>query len=444
MTPLMTLYNRRKLPENNSNPHLHQHQQQQQLIRTHNVNVNSNNNSEQINQAVPPDVKHIGSFPKTTNTNGTEAQIELAKQVLICMEHEARRALGVCTSIFHVPALNVVAPESPLNPMLSVSQECVTASASFSLKSARSEEVAESVFLELDAEENKHKHEYEQAVPQQNINIAHDDPIQTAGSETSEESASGLFLIDDDILKEIIIAHSDTDVDDYELVHNDYYDEWEWETRSANGKDATEQNALVSLTRAAFFNVYQPGADEHYLLHVLQSHPDHIAELYLAAFIGDKPVSCIAFSKSKVLHPDGSHSDTCTFGPIATLPEYQGRGIASQLIRESLAIAQRLGYAACIIYGDCRFYGKLGFRSAESFNVTDSNGFFVVSMMVWELQSGVLKPGKFEESSVFLGISTYLADAWDKERGVSELAKKVGTPSQLEHKFMVTLKYKQA
>ncbi|KAJ3132464.1 hypothetical protein HK100_005265 [Physocladia obscura] len=243
MTPLMALYSRRQSPENINNPdqRQQQQQQQQQLIRTRSISVNSTNKDlEQINRTVPPDVKLIGAFPTATSAETTREQLEFAKQTLMRMEQEARGVLGLCASIFHVPALHsysdVTEPESPLNQRPSVSQESASTSISTSLtlclsKTGQSKEVAERVFLVLtDAENNKHKLEHEQAVPQQSIDDDHDDPIQIAGSETSEESASGLFLMDDDALKEIIIAHSDTDADDYEVVHNDFYDEWEWET----------------------------------------------------------------------------------------------------------------------------------------------------------------------------------------------------------------------
>ena len=43
----------------------------------------------------------------------------------------------------------------------------------------------------------------------------------------------------------------------------------------------TEQDyrAVEELTREAFWNVYKPGADEHYYVHRMQSHPDFIPEL---------------------------------------------------------------------------------------------------------------------------------------------------------------------
>ena len=40
-----------------------------------------------------------------------------------------------------------------------------------------------------------------------------------------------------------------------------------------------DYRAVEELTREAFWNVYKPGADEHYFVHTMRSHPDFIPEL---------------------------------------------------------------------------------------------------------------------------------------------------------------------
>ncbi|KAJ3211943.1 hypothetical protein HDU82_004494 [Entophlyctis luteolus] len=213
--------------------------------------------------------------------------------------------------------------------------------------------------------------------------------------------------------------------------------------RRVNPGDTAEHDEMINLTRSAFFNGFQPGADEHYLLHILQTHKDFISELYMAAFIGEKPVACIAYSESKVEHEDGSATRTCTFGPVATHPAHQRKGFARRLIFESLEAARKLGYAACVILGDCRYYGNLGFRCAESFDVTDADGYYVPAMMVWMLRTEPLNAGRFVESDVFSNVSVEQADRWDLERGAPEWEKAYDTASQREHAVMVSLRYKK-
>ena len=40
-----------------------------------------------------------------------------------------------------------------------------------------------------------------------------------------------------------------------------------------------DYRAVEELTREAFWNVYKPGADEHYYVHQMRKHPDFIPEL---------------------------------------------------------------------------------------------------------------------------------------------------------------------
>ena len=40
-----------------------------------------------------------------------------------------------------------------------------------------------------------------------------------------------------------------------------------------------DYRAVEELTREVFWNVYKPGADEHYYVHQMRNHPDFIPEL---------------------------------------------------------------------------------------------------------------------------------------------------------------------
>ena len=42
-----------------------------------------------------------------------------------------------------------------------------------------------------------------------------------------------------------------------------------------------DYQSVETLTRAAFWNIYEPGCAEHYLVHVMRSHPDFISDLAL-------------------------------------------------------------------------------------------------------------------------------------------------------------------
>jgi len=74
--------------------------------------------------------------------------------------------------------------------------------------------------------------------------------------------------------------------------------------------------------------------------------------------------------------------------PVAVLPEYQGRGIASRLIEDSLARAKAQGWQAVFVLGDPAFYGRFGFRAetAEGYSSPYAGPYF----MALELSAAAL------------------------------------------------------
>ena len=52
------------------------------------------------------------------------------------------------------------------------------------------------------------------------------------------------------------------------------------------------------------------------------------------------------------------------FGPVGVLPEYQGKGYGSALIRFTLERAREQGWPAVVITGNPAYYSRFGFEPA--------------------------------------------------------------------------------
>ncbi|MFO7897218.1 MAG: N-acetyltransferase [Candidatus Cloacimonadales bacterium] len=171
------------------------------------------------------------------------------------------------------------------------------------------------------------------------------------------------------------------------------------EIRLANPQDYRE---IELLTRAAFWDIYAPGCDEHLLVHKLHQDPDYIPQLDFVAISADKIVGHIIYSKSQVVSDDKEQA-TITFGPLSVDPDFQGRGIGSLLVRHSLQIAQNLGYQAVIIFGDPQYYSRFGFVNAQKFGISTAEGENMPDFMALELipQSLSQTKGKFYLSKIF-------------------------------------------
>lgn len=68
--------------------------------------------------------------------------------------------------------------------------------------------------------------------------------------------------------------------------------------------------------------------------------------------------------------------------PVGVLPERQGRGVGSLLIRTGLREAQKEGWSAVFVVGDPAYYERFGFNvgAAESFQSPYAGEFFQVCL----------------------------------------------------------------
>src|SRR4030043_358548 len=80
------------------------------------------------------------------------------------------------------------------------------------------------------------------------------------------------------------------------------------------------------VTREAFWNLYVPGCDEPYMLHVMRSHPDCIPALAFVAIFEETMVGNILYARSHLRDEAGQTLPTLSFGPVSVLPEYQHKG----------------------------------------------------------------------------------------------------------------------
>lgn len=192
--------------------------------------------------------------------------------------------------------------------------------------------------------------------------------------------------------------------------------------------------ATEALTRSAFYNVYIPGCVEHYLLHVMRSHPDFIPELDFVAECDGKIIGGIQYTKARLTDEDGNEKQILTFGPICVDPAYQRRGCGKQLMAHSFAAARRLDYDTVVIFGSPANYVSSGFVSCKKHNVCAQDGRFPAAMLVCELVSGALDGRRwFYHDSPVMAVSEEDAAAFDAQ--LSQMEKK-RLPSQEEFYIM--------
>ena len=60
---------------------------------------------------------------------------------------------------------------------------------------------------------------------------------------------------------------------------------------------------------------------------------------------------------------DGRDIGWFGLGPVAVLPDRQGRGIGAALIEAGLAQLREMGASGCVVLGEPAFYARFGFRA---------------------------------------------------------------------------------
>ena len=157
-----------------------------------------------------------------------------------------------------------------------------------------------------------------------------------------------------------------------------------------------DYQAVESLTREAFWNVYKPGADEHYFVHMMRSHADFIPEL---AFVLEKDgeiIGNIMYTKAWLEDENGNRHEILSFGPLCIAPAYQRQKLSKLLIEHSFEKAREMGYDVNINFGNPANYVGRGFVSCKKKNVSFIfNGNFPTALLVCELTPGVLDGKKW-------------------------------------------------
>lgn len=163
-------------------------------------------------------------------------------------------------------------------------------------------------------------------------------------------------------------------------------------------RNETENDYLLveEMTREAFWNLYFPGCNEHYLVHKMRSHADFLKELDFVAEYNGMIVGNIMYTKAWLINELDKEIDIVSFGPLSVSPKYQRKGIGSALINHTKNIAFKNGVKAIVILGDPHNYCKHGFKSSKDFNISDINGNYPYGMLALELEVGMLAKHKWK------------------------------------------------
>ncbi|MBQ0067004.1 MAG: N-acetyltransferase [Phascolarctobacterium sp.] len=151
-----------------------------------------------------------------------------------------------------------------------------------------------------------------------------------------------------------------------------------------------DYRVVEELVRDAFWNVYRPGCQEHYVLHCFRGAKDYVPELALVMEVGGKIIGQIMFVRAELELEDGKTLPIMTFGPISIATQYKRQGYGLALLNFALTKAKEMGVGAVAMAGNIDFYGKAGFVPAKNLGIHYADDWDADYFLAKELQTGFL------------------------------------------------------
>ncbi len=145
---------------------------------------------------------------------------------------------------------------------------------------------------------------------------------------------------------------------------------------------------VESLARDAFYNLYFPGALEHYVVHTIRNHKDFIPELtYVIEVDGTVQGACF-YTQSKIVLKSQEELSTITFGPVFINPTLHRQSLGRKLITHTIKEAKALGYGGILTTGYTYHYYPYGFTSGKKYNISMEDGNFYKGLLALPLKNG--------------------------------------------------------
>jgi putative acetyltransferase len=120
----------------------------------------------------------------------------------------------------------------------------------------------------------------------------------------------------------------------------------------------SDVTAIQAVTVAAFLDAPHTDHTEQFIVDALRK--AGVLSVSLVAELAGTVVAHVAVSPAAI--SDGS-TGWYGLGPISVIPEQQGQGIGSLLMKSALRLLREKGAAGCVLLGDPAYYSRFGFKA---------------------------------------------------------------------------------
>lgn len=194
-----------------------------------------------------------------------------------------------------------------------------------------------------------------------------------------------------------------------------------------------DYKVVENLTREAFWNVYKPGCDEHFVLHNFRTRSDFVPELDILMEENGVPVGHVMFARAEIKLNNSGILPIMTFGPISIAPDFKRKGYGTVLLRHAMQKAKKMNCGALAITGNIGFYGKSGFVVAKTkdvfYHADPDADYFLIKELIPDFLDQVKKAG----GGIFKEPDGYFIDSKEAEEFDSHFPpkEKLSLPGQI-------------
>ena len=184
-------------------------------------------------------------------------------------------------------------------------------------------------------------------------------------------------------------------------------------------EEEKDYKRVEEVARDAFWNLYIPGAYEHYVINRMREHKDFIKELSFVIEVDGKVEGAIFYTHSKIIKEDETEYKTISFGPVFISPEYHRKGLGKKLITHSIEEAKRLGHTVITTLGYPYHYKPYGFLGGKKYKISMPDMKYYIGLLVLPLYESALDNVsghvEFSECLEGLEVTSEKIDEFDKQ-----------------------------
>ncbi len=152
----------------------------------------------------------------------------------------------------------------------------------------------------------------------------------------------------------------------------------------------SDRKIIYSLIKDSFKDIEISDHQEQDLVERLRKSDAFVPELSLVAESNGEIIGYILLTIINIISDNDSHT-SLALAPVAVRPDYQNKGIGTDLIHAAHKAAKELGYDSIIVLGHKDYYPRFGYKRCSEFGIKLPFDVPEEYCMALELKKGALQ-----------------------------------------------------